>query len=188
MRDSSRSVSADAAWLQRSSLHVLCRLCAISGSQEVITRSGDEFSLVPLSPGSGLQAIEWSMRLGVKSLIQDCLTWLRADSSASRGGGRAGHPVNSHLAGASRPVPECAGHRLQVHGNSIADLPELGTLTHKQLAARGGVAPLNRDSGIICSADVQCTIDVQPFSQESSRTSRPIYSRLKPTVTSQRTA
>jgi transposase len=29
----------------------------------------------------------------------------------------------------------------------LADLPELGTLTHKQLAALVGVAPLNRDSG-----------------------------------------
>ena len=29
----------------------------------------------------------------------------------------------------------------------MAELPELGTLTHKQLAALVGVAPLNRDSG-----------------------------------------
>lgn len=29
----------------------------------------------------------------------------------------------------------------------VAELPELGTLTHKQLAALVGVAPLNRDSG-----------------------------------------
>src|SRR3712207_3983073 len=29
----------------------------------------------------------------------------------------------------------------------LAELPELGTLTHKQLAALVGVAPLNRDSG-----------------------------------------
>ena len=29
----------------------------------------------------------------------------------------------------------------------LADLPELGTLSHKQLAALVGVAPLNRDSG-----------------------------------------
>ena len=29
----------------------------------------------------------------------------------------------------------------------LADLPELGTLAHKQLAALVGVAPLNRDSG-----------------------------------------
>ena len=29
----------------------------------------------------------------------------------------------------------------------LAELPELGTLTHKQIAALGGVAPLNRDSG-----------------------------------------
>lgn len=29
----------------------------------------------------------------------------------------------------------------------LADLPELGTLTHKQIAALVGVAPLNRDSG-----------------------------------------
>jgi transposase len=30
----------------------------------------------------------------------------------------------------------------------LADLPELGTLSHKQLAALVGVAPLNRDSGL----------------------------------------
>jgi transposase len=30
----------------------------------------------------------------------------------------------------------------------LADLPELGTLSHKQLAALVGVAPLNRDSGV----------------------------------------
>jgi transposase len=29
----------------------------------------------------------------------------------------------------------------------LADLPELGTLSHKQLAALVGIAPLNRDSG-----------------------------------------
>ncbi len=29
----------------------------------------------------------------------------------------------------------------------LADLPELGTLSHQQLAALVGVAPLNRDSG-----------------------------------------
>ncbi len=29
----------------------------------------------------------------------------------------------------------------------LAELPELGTLTHKQIAALVGVAPLNRDSG-----------------------------------------
>jgi len=31
----------------------------------------------------------------------------------------------------------------------LAELPELGTLTHKQLAALVGVAPLNRDSGTL---------------------------------------
>jgi transposase len=31
----------------------------------------------------------------------------------------------------------------------LANLPELGTLTHKQLAALVGVAPLNRDSGTL---------------------------------------
>lgn len=29
----------------------------------------------------------------------------------------------------------------------LAALPELGTLTHKQVAALVGIAPLNRDSG-----------------------------------------
>jgi transposase len=29
----------------------------------------------------------------------------------------------------------------------VADLPEFGTLSHKQLAALVGIAPLNRDSG-----------------------------------------
>ena len=31
----------------------------------------------------------------------------------------------------------------------LAELPELGTLTHKQIAALVGVAPLNRDSGTL---------------------------------------
>ena len=31
----------------------------------------------------------------------------------------------------------------------LADLPELGTLTRKQIAALVGVAPLNRDSGTL---------------------------------------
>lgn len=31
----------------------------------------------------------------------------------------------------------------------LASLPELGTLTHKQIAALVGVAPLNRDSGTL---------------------------------------
>ncbi len=31
----------------------------------------------------------------------------------------------------------------------IVDLPELGTLSRKQIAARVGVAPLNRDSGTL---------------------------------------
>jgi transposase len=32
----------------------------------------------------------------------------------------------------------------------LADLPELGTLTRKQVAALVGVAPINRDSGRLC--------------------------------------
>jgi len=35
----------------------------------------------------------------------------------------------------------------QVVNTLLADLPELGTLTHKQIAALVGVAPFNRDSG-----------------------------------------
>jgi transposase len=31
----------------------------------------------------------------------------------------------------------------------LADLPELGTLNRKQIAARVGVAPLTRDSGTL---------------------------------------
>jgi transposase len=36
----------------------------------------------------------------------------------------------------------------------LAEVPELGTLTHKRLAALVGVAPLNRDSGTFCGRRV----------------------------------
>jgi hypothetical protein len=39
------------------------------------------------------------------------------------------------------------GIGLVVTRTRLAELPEVGTLTHKQIAALGGVAPLNRDSG-----------------------------------------
>ena len=37
----------------------------------------------------------------------------------------------------------------KVSATLLADLPELGTLDHKKLAALVGVAPLNRDSGVL---------------------------------------
>lgn len=46
--------------------------------------------------------------------------------------------------GASNPT---AGIGLVVTSTLLANLPELGTLTGKQIAALVGVAPLNRDSG-----------------------------------------
>ena len=44
-----------------------------------------------------------------------------------------------------RSVP---GVRPKVSATLLADLPELGTLDNKKLAALVGVAPLNRDSGV----------------------------------------
>jgi transposase len=46
-----------------------------------------------------------------------------------------------------RSVPGDLGVGPVVAFTLVADLPELGTLTHKQIAALVGVAPLNRDSG-----------------------------------------
>lgn len=44
----------------------------------------------------------------------------------------------------------------------LADLPELGTLSSKQIAALVGVAPLNRDSGTFRD-DVQSGVVVPVF-------------------------
>ena len=38
----------------------------------------------------------------------------------------------------------------------LAELPELGSLPPKQLAALVGVAPLNRDSGALRGVSVRC--------------------------------
>ncbi len=75
----------------------------------------------------------------------------------------------------------------------IADLPELGTLSHKQIAALVGVAPLNRDSGtwrgkrmvwggrasvrtalLLCAmAAVRCHPPIRPFYQRLRAAGKP---------------
>lgn len=74
----------DAAWSQGNSTHVLPRLCAGSGSHEVITRSCDEFSPLSLLTGSELQATEWSIRVTMKSLIQRDFTLVDGRSGEPR--------------------------------------------------------------------------------------------------------
>jgi hypothetical protein len=74
-------------------------------------------------------------------------------AGAGLGSGRhrlgRGHSAESGLerergAGAERPR-----HRLRLGHHAAANLPELGTLTHTQIAALVGVAPLNRESGTL---------------------------------------
>ena len=45
----------------------------------------------------------------------------------------------------------------------LAQLPELGMLNRKQIAALAGLAPFNRDSGIVCAAVVVSGVDVPRF-------------------------
>jgi transposase len=69
----------------------------------------------------------------------------------------------------------------------LAGVPELGTLTHKRLAALVGVAPLNRDSGTLrghCSvwggrADVRAALYIgAPVAARRNPVVREFYERL----------
>jgi transposase len=57
----------------------------------------------------------------------------------------ADNPVWKDLSALLCSVP---GIGSVVSATLIANLPELGSLSHKQIAALVGVAPLNRDSGL----------------------------------------
>ncbi len=54
----------------------------------------------------------------------------------------------------------------------LADLPELGRLTHKQLAALVGVAPLNRDSGT-------CARQTPDLGRTGARALRALHERVE---------
>ncbi len=60
-----------------------------------------------------------------------------------------GHSAEPSLAGEGRAVTQCPRLGPVLTTTLLANLPELGSLTHKQIAALVGVAPLNRDSGTL---------------------------------------
>ena len=59
------------------------------------------------------------------------------------------HRAESRLARAGRPAAERAGRGPGRRRTLLADLPELGQLTRKQIATLVGVAPLARDTGTL---------------------------------------
>lgn len=83
----------------------------------------------------------------VRERIQGHIKWLEDELAA----------LNGHLEQSIRQSPiwrekddllrSVPGIGPIVSSTLLADLPELGQLTHKQIAALAGVAPLNRDSG-----------------------------------------
>jgi transposase len=90
-----------------------------------------------------------SARSGIRKELRAHITWLE----------RALENADANLADAIRQSPvwrETEELLRSVPGigpvlttTLLANLPELGTLTHKQIAALVGVAPLNRDSGTL---------------------------------------
>jgi transposase len=90
-----------------------------------------------------------SARLVVRKPLRAHITWLE----------RALDQADTNLAEAIRQSPvwrekeellrSVPGIGPVLTTTLLANLPELGTLTHKQIAALVGVAPLNRDSGTL---------------------------------------
>lgn len=90
-----------------------------------------------------------SARVVIRKQLQAHITWLE----------RALDQANTDLADAIRQSPfwrekqellrSVPGIGPVLTSTLLANLPELGTLTHKQIAALVGVAPLNRDSGTL---------------------------------------
>ena len=88
-----------------------------------------------------------SARPAIRKNLRAHIAWLE----------RALHQADTDLADAIRQSPDLAREGRAVAQRPrvgpvltttlLANLPELGTLTHKQIAALVGVAPLNRDSG-----------------------------------------
>lgn len=90
-----------------------------------------------------------SARLVVRKQLRAHITWLeRALGQANTDLGEAirQSPVWREKENLLRSVP---GIGPVLTTTLLANLPELGTLTHKQIAALVGVAPLNRDSGTL---------------------------------------
>ena len=85
----------------------------------------------------------------IRKRLRTHITWLERELQHT----------NTHLAEAIRQSPvwrekdellqSVPGVGPVVTSTLLASLPELGTLTHKQIAALVGVAPLNRDSGTL---------------------------------------
>ena len=85
----------------------------------------------------------------VKTRIQAHITWLQQELDS----------VNNELGGSVRKSPlwrakdsllqSVPGVGPVVSATLLGHLPELGTLNRKQIAALVGVAPLNRDSGVL---------------------------------------
>lgn len=90
-----------------------------------------------------------SARPAIRKNLRAHITWLE----------RALHQADTDLADAMRQSPiwrekdellrSVPGIGPVLTTTLLANLPELGTLTHKQIAALVGVAPLNRDSGTL---------------------------------------
>lgn len=90
-----------------------------------------------------------SARLVVRTQLRAHITWLeRALEQANLDLAEAiqQSPVWREKEDLLRSVP---GIGPVLTTTLLANLPELGTLTHKQIAALVGVAPLNRDSGTL---------------------------------------
>jgi transposase len=90
-----------------------------------------------------------SARIGIRKQLRAHITWLvraldQADTDLAKAIRQS--PVWREKEELLRSVP---GIGPVLTTTLLANLPELGTLTHKQIAALVGVAPLNRDSGTL---------------------------------------
>lgn len=108
----------------------------------LLERRSQRVAMLTAEKNRRQQALE-----SVRPLIEAHIAWLeQALDQLNRDVDRTPHasPVWREREHLLRSVPG-VGPILAL--TVLADLPELGTLAHKQLAALVGVAPLNRDSG-----------------------------------------
>ena len=83
----------------------------------------------------------------VRKRIEAHLRWLHAELARLDEDLDDMIATESRVARTGRSVAECTGHWAVMSRTVLAELPELGLLNRKQMAALVGVAPFNRDSG-----------------------------------------
>jgi transposase len=85
----------------------------------------------------------------IRSRIKGHIAWLKKELDGIDGELRKVIEVNPVWREKDRLLQSTPGVGPALSGTLIAQLPELGTLNRRQIAALAGVAPLNRDSGMM---------------------------------------